>query len=204
MKTCSFPNCNKRFYALGLCVGHYRKQRYALLSDKQVRQRDQIGNEYKFKGDICKIIIKYKHKKDIICIIDREDYIKVKKYKWHFDAYTLHNALKVPISWVILGKRGTYKNQIVHKNKNGLINCKDNLMIINCHQVAWGRNKYKNNTSGYKGVFCNKGGQTWKSMIMCNKKSYYLGSFNNKILAAQAYNKAAKRLFGKFAHLNDI
>lgn len=62
--------------------------------------------------------------------------------------------------------------------------------------------KQKNNKSGYKGVLFFRG--KWVAKIKVNKKSFYLGSFNNVIEAAKAYNAAAIKYFGENAYLNPI
>jgi hypothetical protein len=40
--------------------------------------------------------------------------------------------------------------------------------------------------------------------VTCGGKPFYLGTFDSKIEAAEAYNKKAKELFGAFANLNVI
>jgi hypothetical protein len=47
---------------------------------------------------------------------------------------------------------------------------------------------YKNNTSGYKGVSCDKGGYKYKAQIKVNNKNIYLGSFPTAVEGAVAYN----------------
>jgi hypothetical protein len=52
----------------------------------------------------------------------------------------------------------------------------------------------------YKGVF--KCGNRWTAKIGKDRKQIYLGLFGSAVEAAREYNKAARRLFGKFARLN--
>jgi len=59
-----------------------------------------------------------------------------------------------------------------------------------------------NNTSGYKGVV--KSGNRWRSQITKDKKYIHIGLFLTPKEAANAYNKAATKYFGKYACLNCI
>lgn len=73
----------------------------------------------------------------------------------------------------------------------------DNLRESNHQQNQRNQKKPMNNTSGYKGVSWNKCNKIWSSNIC-------LGSFKTKEEAAEAYNKAAEKLFGEYARLNEI
>lgn len=42
----------------------------------------------------------------------------------------------------------------------------------------------------------------WRARILVNGKRIYLGSFENEIDAAKAYDEAAKKYHGDFAGLN--
>ena len=59
-----------------------------------------------------------------------------------------------------------------------------------------------NNYDSYKGVFWRKDSNKWRTGIMFNGKAKHLGCFTDLVEAAQAYDKAALRLFGEFARLN--
>lgn len=63
--------------------------------------------------------------------------------------------------------------------------------------------KPSNNTSGYKGVAWNKRANKWSVNIQFGKK-YFLGNFNCKHDAAEAYNKKAIELHGEFVRLNKV
>jgi len=60
----------------------------------------------------------------------------------------------------------------------------------------------RNNKSGFKGVSYFKQTKKWQAYIRHKYKRYHLGYFTNKLDAARAYNKVAKKLFSEFARLN--
>jgi hypothetical protein len=60
------------------------------------------------------------------------------------------------------------------------------------------------NTSGFKGVYWDKRKGKWAATITVNGKHQRLGYFRSKHAAARAYNKAARRAFGKHAYQNPI
>jgi hypothetical protein len=93
---------------------------------------------------------------------------------------------------------------IDHGNMNVLDNRKSNLRKCTIQQNACNREKPKHNTSGYKGVYWEKGLKKWRSAIRLNNKKIHIGCYEIKIEAAKAYNKKAKELFGEFARLNEI
>ena len=61
-----------------------------------------------------------------------------------------------------------------------------------------------NNVLNFKGVSFMKQKRKWRAYITKNSKFIHLGLFMNAKQAAQAYNKAAKKLFSEFALLNKI
>jgi hypothetical protein len=57
-------------------------------------------------------------------------------------------------------------------------------------------------TTGYKGVHFWKARKKFRALISKDGKQHYIGVFPTAEAAALAYNKAAKKLHGKFARLN--
>lgn len=57
---------------------------------------------------------------------------------------------------------------------------------------------YKNNKSGYKGIFWNKRLNKWEVGIQYDKKNHYLGVYSNLEDAIKIRKDAEKKYFGKF------
>lgn len=114
------------------------------------------------------------------------------------------NRIKVKMHREILGLGTTEEDDIMvdHKDHNGLNNQRDNLRPATPQQnMANARNRV-GCISNFKGVTFR--GTTWVARIGVGRKRLYLGSFKTEVDAALAYNEAAKKHFGDFAHLNSI
>ena len=81
------------------------------------------------------------------------------------------------------------KNEIDHININPLDNRIENLRVVNTSQNNRNRNKFKNCSSKYKGVFWNKLKSKWHAQIKINGKTKHLGLFDNEEDAYLAYKK---------------
>ncbi|MEA3225847.1 MAG: AP2 domain-containing protein, partial [Planctomycetota bacterium] len=89
-----------------------------------------------------------------------------------------------------------------HIDHDGLNNRRSNLRVCtfaeNCRNLRIIRHK----TSKYKGVHWHKRCKKWAAQITANNKRHHLGYFTKEIEAAQAYDRAAPKYHGEFAHLN--
>ena len=63
---------------------------------------------------------------------------------------------------------------------------------------------YKNNTSGYKGVKWNDHCSKWEADIQVNKKSIYLGVFDNLEDAVKVRQEAEQEYFGQYRYKDKV
>lgn len=145
-------------------------------------------------------------------IVDDDDYEELKQYKWYAHKksgkyYAARNIKqndqfkKVFMHRVIMGVLPNI--HIDHINGNGLDNRKCNLRICDASQNAANQKPQVNKSSKYKGVRWYSPLKKWRAQIWHNNKSIHLGYYQDEAKAAQAYNKKAAELFGKFARLNN-
>jgi len=147
-------------------------------------------------------------------IVDPEDYPRLAKHKW-FLAKSPTGSYAA--RWQRLKAKNTRKRIWMHReiihipkhmvcdhiNRNGLDNRKANLRPATVSQNLCNRTKTKAKTrSKYKGLEWDKTQRKWKARIQLNYRKIHIGSFDNEIDAAKAYDKKARELFKEFACLN--
>lgn len=145
--------------------------------------------------------------KNIRITIDEEYYDQLISFTWHINsdgyAVTQRQKQKIKMHRLIMDVNDP-SIQIDHINGNKLDNRKANLRLCTNQQNCRNVTKRTNNKSGYKGVVWHKASNKWLAKITVNKIVKYLGIFENKDMAAKAYNNAAIKYFGEFALLNEI
>lgn len=142
-------------------------------------------------------------------IVDAVDLPLVTQYRWR--AYAVKG--KVSNAEIIYARTGVGKNRITmhrllaeyklvdHCDGDGLNNRRSNLRNATAKQnCANSRKRRVKTSSRFKGVSFHKQISRW----VAQAAGSYLGSFVNEVEAAKAYNRAAKKLWGKFARLNEV
>ena len=103
------------------------------------------------------------------------------------------DVLQVPSSQVVIFIDGNTKN------------CKkDNLKKIPNSKRNYNARLSKSSTTGFKGVSLNDKTKKFNAYIRHKNKKINLGSYDNIVQAALAYNEKAKELFGDRARLNVV
>lgn len=145
-------------------------------------------------------------------IVDTEDYDWLMRWKWYAikSVHTFYagryvstekgRQRKSKMHRVILG---VPKNmEVDHESHYGLDNRRSNLRRCTRQQNQRNRKLNRNNKSGFKGVAWCKAKNIWQSYIRINGKTKHLGHWTCIVKAAKAYDTAARKHFGEFAHTN--
>lgn len=145
-------------------------------------------------------------------IVDDEDFEYLNQFKWHAEKLhgTYYAARRVRASFrkyvivkmhqVIVGR--TAGLEIDHINGNGLDNRRFNLRLVTHQQNSQNSKLRTDNTSGYKGVGWSPQKNKWYAKIVKDGKQIHVGFFDDPVLAAKAYDRKARELFGESARTN--
>ena len=105
------------------------------------------------------------------------------------------------VAWLIM--TGDWPSfEIDHKDTNKANNKWDNLRPATHAQNMWNRGATVNNGSGFKGVRWSDHSARFLARITVNKDVISLGTFDDPVEAARAYDQAALRYHGEFARTN--
>lgn len=140
---------------------------------------------------------------DDIELVTSSSWLLIKRSRDKFGyVRTKRNGIVVFLHRLIIEAK---KGEIVdHINGNSLDNRKRNLRIVTNSQNLMNRGKQSNNTTGYCGVTLDKRDGIYNAQIKKRGIRFHLGRFRTAKEAALAYNKAAVKLHGQFAKLNEF
>lgn len=91
--------------------------------------------------------------------------------------------------------------QADHRNRDTLDNRRSNLRIVTRAQNKMNSRRYRNNSSGYVGVYPAHGGK-WQASVTINRKNVQIGTYTTAEEAALARDRKAWELYGPDAKLN--
>jgi hypothetical protein len=143
-------------------------------------------------------------------IVDPDDYERLNQFKWlangsRKNLYAQRMITKDGKRVLLIMHREIIKvpdNMVVdHINHNGLDNRKANLRPATIAQNGWNR-RLQSHSCKFKGVTWNKREKKWRACLRHAGKNMNIGTFDNEIEAARAYDTVAKNFRGHFAVLN--
>jgi hypothetical protein len=148
-----------------------------------------------------------------LALVDDANYEWLNQWNWYYQkgyktGYAYRNIGTPPhrkhIQMHRLIMQTPPEMEVDHIDLDGLNNQRHNLR--NCFHAhnAMNCKRYRNNTSGYKGVYWFKRAHVWVARITFNQKMLFLGYFHNPKEAAKAYDQKAIELFGEYARINGI
>ena len=156
-------------------------------------------------------IAEIKLSQNLFAIIDKEDFEFLNKWKWHAfrkDKNSSYYAIRTDYS---NGKKSIRMHRLLfekynqidvievdHIDGNGLNNTKQNLRHCNRSENCMNRKPF--GLIKLKGVDKKQG--LFRARITVNKKTIFLGYFETKEMAADAYNNAAIKYHKDFKRLN--
>jgi len=148
-----------------------------------------------------------------VAIVDDCDYDYLMQWKWCFDqGYAIRmDGSKSPRRKLLMHReilrRSGFQDfeQVDHIDRDRLNNCRSNLRPATASQNQCNHPvKRANNTNNFKGVNYIARDNKWEARIQVEGRQKSLGTYEDIIEAAHAYNKGAKSLHGDFAVLNQI
>jgi hypothetical protein len=138
-------------------------------------------------------------------IIDADDYEWLSQYKWYAGKSTVNTyARRHSSKGVVVMHRQIMnppKGMVVdHINGNGLDNRRCNLRICTPAENVRNRRKVACARSRFIGVFPRR--NKWHAVVTHQRKTHFVGSFDDDVEAARARDRLALKLHGQFARLN--
>lgn len=149
-------------------------------------------------------VVRFHLTKGKTAIVNLEDWPQVQEMAW----YAKQGKAGVWYAANKIRQRVTYLHRLLmpqaklidHRNGDGLDNRRSNLR--ECTQNQNCQNTKVRKGRRFKGCYFSVQARMFIAAIHYQGKKIHLGSFNNQISAAIAYDKAALKYYGEFARLN--
>lgn len=203
--TCSIPGCGKARKSRGWCSMHY--SRWIHHGDPLALKRYPRDGSPKVFGGLCLVPLSSGR----WAITDATDYAIVRQHKWFWrEDSGISYAAAVPagtkdtllLHRSIMGFTAGDGRRVDHINRNGLDNRRCNLREADASQNGANAKLRTGYTSVYRGVSLPKGQRKWRASIGYKGRVITLGSHEDEVDAAKAYDRAARELHGEFAFQN--
>ena len=139
-------------------------------------------------------------------MVDASDYEWLNRFTWRATSKDSKGyAFRKAGGRIVLMHRAIMeppKGMVVdHINGNRMDDRRCNLRICTPLQNGWNR-RSTGGTSRFKGVHLDRRSGKWIARIRYLGRTIRIGSFDDEVQAARAYDRMAMKLFGEFAYLN--
>jgi hypothetical protein len=171
------------------------------MNTERIPEPRYVGN------GICEITLS----NGMVALIDDGDAETIGRYKWHAST-TKRSKTHYAKARITHPQVGSFMHRVIlcfplltvdHINGNGLDNRRCNLRFCTHQQNSLNvRNRLCPKTSRFRGVYFCKTTKKWCAQIRHNMKLITIGSFNDELSAAIAWDERALQLRGDFAILN--
>lgn len=161
-------------------------------------------NDFVDKGSYYEIILLSREGEEVArTLIDSRDYGRVKKYKWCLRGPYAHNdKIGYLHRFIVRAGTGEEVDHIKLGKKGKLDNRKHNLRYATRSQNTAHQGLRRNNRSGFKGVWWDTARQKWAASIQFEGRVIFLGRFDFRHQASEAYDIKALEIHGEFAVTN--
>ena|SRR3990167_768199 len=151
--------------------------------------------------------------KGVVSTVDDCDFDEINRHVWYIHPAGSKTGLVYASRLCPISQKRIFMHRSIlsagddlkvdHVNGNGLNNQRHNLRLCDHSHNLANSKMYKNNRSGYRGVwFTGSRKSPWAACARHGGKTHHLGWFSNKEDAARAYDVAAVRFSGPYATLN--
>ncbi len=139
-----------------------------------------------------------------VTYVDDEDFVALNKFKWcarknrkvFYAIRRSGNKTEQMHAVIMKTPKGL---QTDHIDGDGLNNQRSNLRVCTQSENRMNTGGYKNNKSGFRGVYWKAETKKWAAQITAGGKQFSLGYFKTKELAHEAYCRACVKYHGEFA-----
>ena len=142
-------------------------------------------------------------------LVDDDKWCELTKYSWNINSVTKYvetksNGKKIVMHQLVYGDYDKDEYIIDHINHVRHDNRSSNLRINTQSGNNHNKQKAKDKSSKYYGVYWSVKDKRWHVSINKDAINHYIGTFGNEHEAALAYNKKAIELYGENANLNIV
>lgn len=138
--------------------------------------------------------------------VSSKDFGFLNQFNWFLDRNGYPYTRVVITKLILSAARDRVRD---HKNGDILDNRRQNLQLISqANNIRKAKKTTKPKSSRFKGVSWRKSTNCWRAVlsyrIQKEKHQIHLGHFKEESAAALAYNRAARRRWGRFAFQNQV